>query len=233
MPSRMGSTWPATTTTGRMAWSSPRRTPSYAPTTTGTTRSSRRAGAAGTLPETAPSAVQPALPCSCTWVSGRDPAVRPEPTTSSVPVDGWRRGSVTRTATASSAAAAAAAQRTRGLGSFLGLVQGPPPVSGGDMIDVTGAQICDLCALEENHVLGVLLTAVREVEASRVDVIVCDEDFGVHEVVHRALGVRRRALGAEPHRLGDALKSGDLPGCCRLRGPLDLHLVHLRRIVHT
>src|ERR1700736_65691 len=88
-------------------------------------------------------------------------------------------------------------------------------------------------ALDLDHVLGVLLTAVREIEATRVDVIVGDQDLGVHEIVDSTYRVRRRALRAELRRSDDAVERRDLPRRRRLRAPLSLHLVHLSRIVHT
>ena len=51
--------------------------------------------------------------------------------------------------------------------------------------------------------------------------------------MHGSLRVWRRTLGSEARTRGDAVECRDLPGRTGLTGPLTLHLVHLRRIVHT
>src|ERR671934_842165 len=80
-----------------------------------------------------------------------------------------------------------------------------------DLVDVRRARVRDGLAFDLDHVLGVALTAVREVEAADVDVVVGDEDLRVHEVVHSPDRVGRRALGAEPRRGRDAVERRDLP----------------------
>ncbi len=71
MPMRTGSTCPAATSMSTRATSSPRLMPVYVPAGTGTASSSRSSGAAGTEPETVPTADQPAGP----WIRSCAPAI--------------------------------------------------------------------------------------------------------------------------------------------------------------
>src|SRR5713101_2976377 len=114
-------------------------------------------------PETVPRADQPAWPCRLTVVVGIEPADRAEASTSSVPVAGCRRGSARRSPTTSSAARAPPAHRSRGLGSCLAPRLRPAAVPRRDVVDVSGAELSHRMALDLNHVLGVLLSAVREI----------------------------------------------------------------------
>src|ERR1700737_4810012 len=84
-------------------------------------------------------------------------------------------------------------------------------IPGGNSVDKGGAHVGDRGALDLHHVLGVLLAAVREVEAARVDVIVRDQDLRVHEVMHRAYAVGSGPLGPEPDGSHHGLEGLDLP----------------------
>src|SRR5438309_4673842 len=121
---------------------------------------------------------------------------------------------------------AAAPQRLRDL-------QRHTAVTRGHAVDVGRAHIGHLSVLDLDHVLGVALAAVREIEATDVDVPVRDQDLGVHEIVHGVLRIRNGSLAPESGGADRRVEGRDLPCGARLRSPLALDLVHLRRIVHT
>src|SRR5438105_2998035 len=231
MPSRMGSTWPELTVTRIDTVSVPRLTPSYVPAVTLAPSSSRWPGAAGNCPETAPNGAHPAVPWRRTGVVAMVPAVRPAAATTTVPTCGRSTGRSWMKAKAATASAAAPSQRTRAL--RLRSLQGSPAVTRRDLVDVSDALIRDRRALDLEHVLGVVLSAVREIEAAHVHVVVRDQDLGVHEIVHSPLSVRRRAL--RPERRGGhyGVEGVDLPRGGGLSAPLALHLIHLGRVVDT
>src|SRR6185437_2741943 len=161
-------------------------------------------------------------------------ASRPATITTTVPFGAGRNAwTPTRTATAARAVTTTAAQRNLGPGSGWGLRRRRPAIPGGHLVDVADAELRYGVAFDLEDVLGVLLTAVREVEAAGVHVVVGDQDLGVHEVMHGPGGVRGRALGAEAGGADDRLEGRDLPRNRRLVRPLVLDLVHLGRIVHT
>src|SRR6187200_1486086 len=60
-------------------------------------------------------------------------------------------------------------------------------------------------------VFGVPLAGVREVVASGEEVVVGDDDFGVHEVVYVSLAVRHRVLSREAALAEDAPDRRHLP----------------------
>src|SRR6202022_4836141 len=103
------------------------RTPVYMPTAMGRASSSRCSGAAGTVPETDPIDVHPAEPCRLTDVAAIDSGVRVAPTTTSVPVEGCKRGSASKIPATRSATRAPPTHRTRGLGRVYGPTRGRPP----------------------------------------------------------------------------------------------------------
>src|SRR5258708_22936285 len=117
---------------------------------------------------------RPAEPWRLTVVEGGDWGARAAARTSSGPVDGCKRGSAIRRPTMSSAASAEPAHRTRRFGSCLTRGEGPAAVLRRDPIHIRGAELRHRVALDLDHVLRVLLTAVRELEAARVHVIVRD-----------------------------------------------------------
>src|SRR5438445_11698378 len=137
------------------------------------------------LPETLPTVIHdPSLRWSISVESASTVADRPAATTTSVPVGCCNRGSAHSSTTARTATRMAAIQRIRGRVSALRDLWGPRagrrgrhPVTSGDAVDVGGAHVGHLRALELHHVLRVALSAVREIEAACVDVVVRDQDL--------------------------------------------------------
>src|SRR5260370_40793021 len=105
-------------------------------------------------------AVHPAEPWRLTLVGASDWGERAEPRTSSVPVAGCRRGSAIRRATMSSAASAEPAHRTRRFASGLTRGEGPAAVLPRDPIHIRGAALRPRVALDLDHVLRILRTAL-------------------------------------------------------------------------
>src|SRR5215471_18681953 len=66
-----------------------------------------------------------------------------------------------------------------------------------DLVDESREPVGERWILELEHVLGVQLARVGEVEAADEDAVVRDRDLRVHVVVHRAGGVRRGDLAGE------------------------------------
>src|SRR5258705_12751867 len=66
-----------------------------------------------------------------------------------------------------------------------------------DSVDERGEAVGQRGIRDLEHVLGVLLAGVREVEAADEDDVVGDGDFRVHVVVHSAWGVRGGVLAGE------------------------------------
>src|SRR5579859_4969422 len=133
---------------------------------------------------------------------------------------------------ATTATEAAATQRTTGLRRFRFRNKWRTAVTGRNAIYVARTQVRAPLMLDLDDVLGVLLAAVRQVEAAGKNVVVGDQHFRVHEVVDGPLCPRSRALGPELHRRDDVLERLDLPGSHRALAPLTHHLVHLSRVVH-
>src|SRR5256886_9413917 len=175
----------------------------------------------------------PSLRWSISWAWASDAADRPEATTTSVPVGCCNRGSAHSSTTPRTATRTAAIQRIRGRVRALRDLQRSAAITSGDAVDVGHAYIGHVRALDLDHVLGVALAAVREVEAADVDVLVGDQDLGVHEIVHGVLRVGDGPLAPESRGTDHCVEGRDLPCGARLRSPLALDFVHLRRIVHT
>src|SRR6185295_17607309 len=98
-------------------------------------------------------------------------ASRPATMMTTVPLGAGRKAwTPTRTATAARAVTTTAAQRYLGPGSGCGLRRRRPAIPGGHLVDIAGAELRYGVAFDLEHVLGILLTAVREVEAARVNV---------------------------------------------------------------
>src|SRR5467141_1285018 len=163
------------------------------------------------LPETLPTVSHdPSLRWSISVESASTVADRPAAMTTSVPVGCCNRGRAHRSTTARTATRTAAIHKIRGpglrRGSALCDLQRRTAITSGDAIDVGGAHVRHLRAFDLDHVLRVALSAVREIEAAYVNVVVRDQDLGVHEIVDSALGVRGGPLGSEPRRADDGVK---------------------------
>src|SRR2546425_7856999 len=139
------------------------------------------------LPETLPTVSHdPSLRWSISVESASTVADRPAATTTSVPVGCCNRGSAHSSTTATTATRAAAIHKIRGRVSALRDHWGPRAGRRGrrtiprrHLVDVGGTHVGHLRALDLHHVLRVALSAVREIEAARVDVVVRDQDLGV------------------------------------------------------
>src|SRR3989441_4618863 len=137
------------------------------------------------LPEMLPTVIHdPSLRWSISVESASTVADRPAATTTSVPVGCCNRGSAHSSTTARTATRMAAIQRIRGRVSALRDLWGPRagrrgrrPVTRGDAVDVGGAHVGHLGVLDLDHVLGVALPAVREVEAAEIDIVIRNQDL--------------------------------------------------------
>ena len=103
--------------------------------------------------------------------------------------------------------------------------RGPPrpgsrPDSGPHAVHEPGQALRQRRVVDLQHVLGVLLARVREVEAAEEDDVVGDGDLRVHVVVHGARAPRRRALAGEAARPDHAEEERELPRGDAGRAPL-------------
>ena len=102
-----------------------------------------------------------------------------------------------------------------------------------DLVDEHRQPLGDLCVTDLEHVLGIHLARVREVEAADERDIVGDGDLRVHEVVHRVGSPLRRRLAGEAGGFEETAERRDLPARVPVQVPLVEDAVDLRVVDDT
>ncbi len=97
-----------------------------------------------------------------------------------------------------------------------------------NLVDECGEPVRDCRVLDLEHVLGVELAGVREVEAADERDVVGDSHLGVHEVVHRVGRPLGRGLPGERGALQEPPEHRHLPARVAVQAPLVEDAVDLR-----